>query len=324
MGPKLVYAIKAEDLTKRFGDLTAVDGISFEAEKGEVFGFLGPNGAGKTTTIRMLVGLTAPSDGTASVAGYDIHDDIVEVKRRVGVVPETSNLYDELTVYENLLFSSRLYHVPRDERADRIGDLLKTFNLDERRDTKFGRLSKGLKRRVVIAAALVHRPQIVFMDEPTSGLDVVSAISLRRHIRELSMEDTTVFLTTHYIEEADQLSDRVAIIVGGKIVTVDTPDKIKMSMRGAPVLEARLSQDLDESTVRELGFGGRVEVKGPYIRIEAEDLTEALESLLGYASHRGIQVMDLNTIQPSLEDAFVKLTGVSSEAMKIEKQGGRR
>jgi len=315
--------IVLHELTKYYDNLIAVDHVSLTVEEGEVFGFLGPNGAGKTTTIRMLVGLTTPSEGTAFVAGYNIKEDIVEVKRRVGVVPETSNLYDELSVWDNLLFSSRLYHVPRNERADRIRNLLETFNLQERRKTKFGKLSKGLKRRLVIAAALIHQPEIVFMDEPTSGLDVVSAISLRKLIRELRKEDITVFLTTHYIEEADQLSDRVAIIVEGKIVVVDTPENIKQSIGGAPVLEARLSQAPDESMIRGLEPAGRVEFKGNRVRIEAENLTEALESLARLASQRGIQVNDVNTLQPSLEEAFVGLTGVSPELMKIEKEGRR-
>jgi len=314
-------AIVLKELTKNYGSLTAVDHVSLNVEEGEVFGFLGPNGAGKTTTIRMLVGLTTPSEGSATVAGYDIKDDIVEVKRRVGVVPETSNLYDELSVWDNLLFSSRLYHVPKKERAERIRNLLETFNLEERRNTRFGKLSKGLRRRVVIAAALVHQPRIVFMDEPTSGLDVMSAISLRRLVRELRLEDTTVFLTTHYIEEADQLSDRVAIIVQGKIVIVDTPDNIKRSIRGASVLEARLSRVPDESMVREIE--GRVELKGNGVRIETESLTGTLESLVRLASQRGIQVTDLNTLQPSLEEAFVGLTGVSPELMRVEKEGRR-
>lgn len=316
-------AIVLQGLTKYYGSLLAVDHASLNIEEGEVFGFLGPNGAGKTTTIRMLVGLTTPSEGTASVAGYDIKKDIVEVKRRVGVVPETSNLYDELSVWDNLLFSSRLYHVPRNERADRISSLLETFNLKERQSTKFGKLSKGLKRRVVIAAALVHRPRIVFMDEPTSGLDVVSALSLRRLVRELRKEDTTVFLTTHYIEEADQLSDRVAIIVEGKIVVVDTPEKIKQSFRGVPILEACLSQVPDESMMHEMEPLGLVEFKRNRVRFEAENLTEALESLIRLASQRGIRVTDVNTLQPSLEEAFVALTGVSPDSMKIEKEGRR-
>jgi len=315
--------IVLKGLTKYYGNVLAVDHVSLNIGEGEVFGFLGPNGAGKTTTIRMLVGLTTPSEGTATVAGYDIRDEIVEVKRRVGVVPETSNLYDELSVWDNLLFSSRLYHVPKSERADRIHSLLEIFNIKERRNTKFGKLSKGLKRRVVIAAALVHQPRIVFMDEPTSGLDVVSAISLRKLIRELRMEDITVFLTTHYIEEADQLSDRVAIIVKGRIVTVDTPENIKQSIRGAPVLEAHLSQIPDESMIHELEKTGRADYTGNKLRIETEDLTRALESLLRSASQRGIQVMDINTLHPSLEEAFVGLTGVSPELMKIEKEGRR-
>lgn len=317
-------AIRVEGLTKYFNDILAVDHISFKVKRGEVFGFLGPNGAGKTTTIKMLVGLTTPSEGTAAVGGYDIRRSIVEVKRRVGVVPETSNLYDELSVWDNLLFSSRLYHVPRKERDERIEGLLETFNLRERRQTRFGKLSKGLKRRVVIAAALVHRPEIVFLDEPTAGLDVVSAHSLRRFIGELREEDTTVFLTTHYIEEANQLSDHIAILVKGKIVTVDTPDSIKDSVNGTPVIEAILSGEPDRSLTEELGGLGAVEFEGREIRIEVENVDEALGILLNLTSERGIHIEDVNTIRPSLEDAFVKLTGVSPDAMKTEKEGRRR
>ena len=315
--------IVINELTKYYGELVAVDHIDLNVRRGEVFGFLGPNGAGKTTTIRMLVGLTTPTEGTATVVGYDIKDDIVEVKKHVGVVPENSNLYDELSVWDNLLFSSRLYHVPKNERADSIRNLLDTFNLEERRNTKFGKLSKGLKRRVVIAAALVHQPQIVFMDEPTTGLDVVSALSLRRLIEELREEDTTVFLTTHYIEEADQLSDRIAIIVKGKIVTVDTPENIKQSVRGVPILEVLLSHEPDESTIKELEAIGSVEHKGPIARIEVQKVTEAIESLSRIATRTGIMIEEIATIRPSLEEAFVNLTGVSSEVMKVEKEGRR-
>jgi len=320
----LEFVIEALNLTKYYGDFCAVDHIGFNVEKGEVFGFLGPNGAGKTTTIRMLVGLTTPSEGTATVAGYDIREDIVEVKRRVGVVPETSNLYDELSVWDNLLFASRLYHVPRRERADRIKGLLETFHLCDRRDSKFGRLSKGLKRRLVIAAALVHQPKIIFMDEPTAGLDVVSALSLRKFIGDLRLEDTTVFLTTHYIEEADQLSDRIAIIVKGKIVTVDSPKNIKGSIRGIPIIEALFSSEPDMSMIGELRDLGEVDWKERRIRIISENVTEALESLIRLASERGIRIEDVNTLRPSLEDAFVRLTGVSPEVMKVEKERGRR
>jgi ABC-2 type transport system ATP-binding protein len=319
----LEHSIEVEDLTKYYGELLAVDHVSFKVRRGEVFGFLGPNGAGKTTTIKMLVGLTTPSGGTAAVGGYDIRDDIVEVKRRVGVVPESSNLYDELTVWENLLFASRLYHVPRGERPGRIEGLLETFHLEDRRDTRFGKLSKGLKRRVVIAAALVHEPEIVFMDEPTAGLDVISALSLRRFIGELRREETTVFLTTHYIEEADQLSDRVAILVRGRIVAVDAPESIKMSVRAVPKIEALLAREPEGSVVDDLRGLGRVELEGRRVRVEVEDVNEALGRLVGIASERGIEIMDVNTLRPSLEEAFVGLTGLAPEAMMVEKERGR-
>ncbi len=317
-------SIEVENLTKRYDDTLAVDHISFRVHRGEVFGFLGPNGAGKTTTLKMLTGLTTPSEGTARVAGFDILDDIVEVKRRVGLVPESSNLYDELTVWDNLLFTSQLYHVPRGKRGERIDELLEIFNIQERRNTKFGKLSRGLKRRVVIAAALVHRPEILIMDEPTSGLDVVSARALRRFIEEMRTEETTVILTTHYIEEADQLSDRIAIMVKGNIVTVDTPEKIKQSVRGTPVTEVLLSGDPDTPMIHELQDVGKVEYTDRMVRVETEDVQEAIEALIRLSSQRGMRIEEVNTLRPSLEDAFVELTGVSTEAMSAEKENRRR
>ena len=320
----MLTSIEVENLTKRYDDTLAVDHISFSVRRGEVFGFLGPNGAGKTTTMKMLTGLTAPTEGTASVAGFDILDDIVEVKRRVGLVPESSNLYDELTVWDNLLFASQLYHVPRGERGERIDALLETFNIQERRNTKFGKLSKGLKRRVVIAAALVHRPEVLIMDEPTSGLDVVSARSLRRFVEGLRTEETTVILTTHYIEEADQLSDRIAIMVKGNLVTVDTPEKIKQSVRGTPVTEALLSGDPDTTIIHDLEGFGKVESRDRMIRVETENVHKAIEALIRLSSQRSMRIEEINTLRPSLEDAFVKLTGVSTEAMSTEKENRRR
>lgn len=315
-------AIVVENLTKNYVDLMAVDHISFRVRRGEVYGFLGPNGAGKTTTIRMLVGLTTPSWGTATVAGFDIQDEIVEVKRRVGVVPETSNLYDELSVWDNLLFASRLYQVPRVERVERIRDILETFNLQERRETRFGKLSKGLKRRVTIAAALIHHPEILFMDEPTAGLDVMSALSLRNIIGELRREETTVFLTTHYIQEADQLCDRIGIIVEGKIVTIDTPENIKTTIGVTPVVDALLSREPDSSIIGALEEHGEVYHVDRRIKVVTDDVMVALESLLRVTSERGIRIEDVNTSRPSLEEAFVRLTGVSSNVMKLEKERG--
>ncbi len=219
--------IQVADLTKFYGEILAVDHINFEVEKGEVFGFLGPNGAGKTTTIRMLTGLSKPTDGEASILGFDINSQIVQIKKHIGVVPEISNLYDELTAFENLLFMAQLYGVPKSMRRQRAEDLLKTFRLHERKDSPFRTFSRGMKRALTVACALIHNPKVLFLDEPTVGLDVVAARSLRNLISNLRQQGITIFLTTHYLEEADLLCDRVAILVKGRILTIDTPLSLK-------------------------------------------------------------------------------------------------
>jgi ABC-2 type transport system ATP-binding protein len=316
-------AIEASGLTKYYNDFLAVDHISFNVEKGEIFGFLGPNGAGKTTTIRMLVGLTTPTEGTAIVNGYDIRKKIVEVKRHVGVVPEISNLYDELTVWQNLLFMSRLYHVPKKDRETQIGSLLKTFKLWDRRRFKFGRLSKGLKRRVTVAVALIHNPGIVFLDEPTTGLDVMSARSLRELLSQLKKTGITAFLTTHYIEEADHLCDRIAVIVKGKIVNIGTPENMK-SVVGTPVVEASFDSPIKPTMVGGLKAVGELRVDGCKVRILTRDVSKAIEALTVLSKEHEIKIDYVNTVRPSLEEAFVKLTGVASEVMKAEKERGGR
>jgi len=218
--------IEVSDLTKFYRNIPAVDHINFEVKRGEIFGFLGPNGAGKTTTIKMLTGLIQPTEGTATIQGKDIRTEIVEIKKTIGVVTEDSNLYDELSVWDNLQFVGQLYGVSQGDREKRIGELLKRFDLEPKREAKFATLSKGMKRKVTIAAALIHSPQVVFLDEPTTGLDVLSARVLRALIKELKGLGVTIFLTTHYIEEAEQLCDRVAILVNGAIKTVDTPENL--------------------------------------------------------------------------------------------------
>jgi len=219
--------IQTFNLTKLYGEIIAVDRVSFEVKKGEIFGFLGPNGAGKTTTIRMLTGLSRPTDGKASILGLDINSRIVEIKKYIGIVPEISNLYDELSAIDNLLFMAQLYGVPRRKRRERAEELLKTFRLHERKDSLFRTFSRGMKRALTIAAALIHNPKVLFLDEPTAGLDVVAARSLRNLISNLHQQGITIFLTTHYLEEADLLCDHVAILVKGKILTIDTPQVLK-------------------------------------------------------------------------------------------------
>lgn len=219
--------IQVSGLTKCYDGIIAVDHINFEVNKGETFGFLGPNGAGKTTTIRMLTGLSKPTEGDASILGFSIKTKITEIKKHIGVVPEISNLYDELSALDNLIFIAQLYGVPAHKRRERALELLKIFGLYERRDSLFRTFSRGMKRALTIAAALIHNPEILFLDEPTVGLDVVAARSLRNMIRNLHEQKITIFLTTHYLEEADLLCDRVAVIVKGKIAEIDTPQNLK-------------------------------------------------------------------------------------------------
>src|SRR4030065_230049 len=234
--------IQINDLTKSYGLTLAVDHISFDVKEGEIFGFLGPNGAGKTTTIRMIVGLTQPSSGTALVDGHDILKEPVECNKTIGLVPETSNLYGELTSLENLIYQAELYGVPKKERRSRSLQLLEEFALKEHQDKPFQKLSRGLKRRLTIAAALIHHPKILFLDEPTTGLDVMSARGLRKLILDSKKKGLTIFLTTHYIPEAESLCDRIAIIVQGKIRVVDTPENIRDQMKEAEVLEIGLDR----------------------------------------------------------------------------------
>jgi ABC-2 type transport system ATP-binding protein len=303
--------IQAQGLTKIYSagkaapPLRAVDGIDFSVHRGEVFGFLGPNGAGKTTTIRMLTGLARPSSGTARVMDLDLARQVTQIKKRIGVVPEASNLYDELTAQDNLIFSMQLYGVPRAERRPRAEALLERFRLNDKRDVPFAKLSRGMKRALTVAAALAHRPPLLFLDEPTTGLDVMSARSLRQMIARLRDEGVTIFLTTHYLEEAERLCDRIAIIVRGRIVAQDTVEALKAGVEQKSVVEVIL----------EASGGGR-EKK----RVECDDVEAAVRQSLADAA--GSRVLAVNTLRPSLEDVFVRLTGLSAEAMLAEK-GGR-
>jgi len=303
-------AIQVMGLTKVYqadkghAPVRAVDGISFTVREGEVFGFLGPNGAGKTTTIRMLTGLARPTSGNAQVMGFDLATDVTRIKKRIGVVPEMSNLYDELSAFDNLVFSMQLYGVPRAEWKPRAEALLARFRLAEKRDAPFAKLSRGMKRALTIAAALAHRPPLVFLDEPTTGLDVMSARSLRRMIAGLRDEGVTVFLTTHYLEEAERLCDRVAVIVKGRIVALDSVDGLKVGAQGKTAVEVTLAD-----------ASGRVESR----RVEGDDVAAATRAALAQANDR--RVLAINTVRPTLEDVFVKLTGLSAEVMLAEKGG---
>jgi ABC-2 type transport system ATP-binding protein len=319
-------AIEAKNLTKNYGEINAVNNINFDVKEGEIFGFLGPNGAGKTTTIRMLTGLSRPTAGTARVLGYDIESEIVEAKKHIGVVPEISNLYDELSAFKNLLFMAQLYGIPCSQRKARAEELLKTFGLYERKDHLFGTFSRGMKRALTIAAALIHSPKLLFLDEPTVGLDVVAARSLRNLISDFRRQGVTIFLTTHYLEEADLLCNRIAILVKGKILKIDTPEMLKAVAEEEPIIEIsfekmtpktleELSERLPELKILATGHNT--------VRIFGGIPAHVLENVLQYAKEKGVGIDEVNSIKPSLEDAFIKITGLGPTIMAIEKGGGK-
>jgi ABC-2 type transport system ATP-binding protein len=318
-------AVRVSNLTKCFGDVLAVDHADFEVYQGEFFGLLGPNGAGKTTTIRMLTGQTKPTSGSAVVAAFNVTKQPIKAKEHVGVVPEVSNLYDEMSARDNLIFAAQLYDVPKNDRDKRAKELLELFGLYERQNDHVGIFSRGMKRRLTIAAALIHKPTILFLDEPTTGLDVQSARMIRNLIKELNEEGTTVFLTTHYIEEADQLCQRVAIINQGKIIAVDNPEKLKASMEKHQIIEISFSpaQNLNDK-LRSLKRVSSVSRFGDKFRIHAEDASEVVPLLIDFGRENNLRIMSINTLKPSLEDAFIKITGLSPEAMAAEKEQVRK
>ena len=313
--------IQVKDLTKFYGNNIAVDHISFDVKEGEVFGILGPNGAGKTTTIRIMVGLTQPSSGTAWIDGHDILKEPVEVKKTIGLVPETSNLYGELTALENLVYQAELFGVQRKERRVQSIKLLEEFGLKEHQEKPFQALSRGLKRRLTIAAALIHNPKILFLDEPTTGLDVMSARGLRKLILDSKKKGLTIFLTTHYIPEAESLCDRIAVIVKGKIRVIDTPESIKAQVKEMEILEIgldRITEDLKNKLLFMEGIE-KILISENRVRFHTKMLDQITHPVIKVIEEQGAKIETINTLSPTLEDAFVKITGLDSELMKIDK-----
>jgi ABC-2 type transport system ATP-binding protein len=313
--------IRVNELSKSYGPTLAVDHVSFEVKEGEVFGFLGPNGAGKTTTIRMMVGLTQPSAGTALINGYDVLKEPVEVKQTIGLVPETSNLYGELTSLQNLIYQAELYGVPKKERRIRAIQLLEEFGLKEHEEKPFQKLSRGLKRRLTIATALIHHPKILFLDEPTTGLDVMSARGLRKLILDSKKKGLTIFLTTHYIPEAESLCDRIAIIVKGKIRIIDTPENIRSQAKDIEILEVGLEWVPDDLKNKFLSLGGieKILIDENRIHFHAKKLDQVISPIMKSLEEHGAKIESIKTLNPTLEDAFIRLTDLDSELMKIDK-----
>ena len=317
-------AVITDNLVKNYGSLKALDGINLQVDKGSIYGLLGPNGAGKTTTIRILTGLTKPSSGKATVLEYDISNDLVKAKQLIGVVPDRSNVYDELSAFQNLIFTAQLYNVPRAERKPRALELLRSYGLSDRADSKVNVFSHGMRRRLTIACALIHKPSLLFLDEPTTGLDVQSARQLRSIIKTLSKEGVTVFLTTHYIEEADQLCDKVAMINHGKIAAVDTPENLKASITGSVVTEVAFSGEPMLEDLCELpGVFEVYKVKDRF-RLTSGNNFDLVGAIVDYSREKGFNILSINTLKPTLEDAFLRITGstpIPDDEMKT--RGGK-
>jgi ABC-2 type transport system ATP-binding protein len=301
-------AIHASDLTKIFGRSTAVDHVSFEVHEGEIFGFLGPNGAGKTTTTRMLTGVIPPDAGTATILGHDIRAEPVLAKQGFGVVPETSNAYTDLSAWQNLMLMGELYGLPRARAEQRSSDLLGIVGLLERKDQKVQAYSKGMKQRLILAMALIHEPELLFLDEPTSGLDVQSTQMILSMLRDLNRAGTTIFLTTHNMEEANRLCHRVAIIRGGKLVAIDAPEKLKAAIDRVHRIEVSFDREVPESALSGLPGVNGASRTGDKWQITAGNRDIVIRSLVNFSQQNGAAIVTLNTLAPSLDDAFLRLT----------------
>ncbi|MEJ6950360.1 ABC transporter ATP-binding protein [Natronospora cellulosivora (SeqCode)] len=322
--------IEVINLSKKYGEFTAVDKINFQIDKGEIFGFLGPNGAGKTTTINILTGLAKITSGEVKINKIDCKKDIRKAQKYIGVVASESNLYPELNGFENLSFAASLYGLRKAEREKRARDLLEKFDL-----LKFGRLpfsaySKGMKRKLTIAAGIIHKPDILFLDEPTTGIDVASARQIRKLILDLNSNGTTIFLTTHYIEEAERLCDRIAFIVAGKIKHIDHTEILINNAQKDNIIEFTVNRtrELEKKIIKDAIINKLANYKVSFlenkIRIHTPGISK-LKVFIDIFNDLKFEVYEAKLIKPSLEDIFVDITGIGLAEMKNEssKKGGK-
>ncbi len=306
-------AIQVIDIVKRFGNFTAVDGVSFEVAEGEIFGLLGPNGAGKSTLIRMMTTLLDITDGTAIIEGADVRKDPNRARRSMGVIPQAMTSDGDLTVWENLSIYSKLYGIPAADREKSIDELLELVDLNQWRNAPARNLSGGMRRRLEIARGLVHRPRIFFLDEPTTGLDPVSRVAVWEMITSIKQKrNLTVLITTHYMDEADRLCDRIAIVDHGKLVALDTPRALKSSIPGSSVIEAQFLNAPAgwQQTLEKLTSVQSVQSEGADMyRILTDDGSLTTTELVETAVRSNATVKALTVQSTTLDDVFVHYTG---------------
>jgi len=299
-------AIEVRDLTKNYGEITAVNHINFKVRKGEIFGFLGPNGAGKTTTIRILTGVIRPDDGTATIMGYNILKESLKAKQTISVVPEMANAYIDLTAWQNIMLIGELYGVKKG-RQEKANHLLKEFQLYERRNHLARGFSKGMKQKLILCMALLTEPQVLFLDEPTGGLDVESARLIRDIVRQYNRDGTTVFLSTHNMEEANKLCDRIAIINYGRIAAIDSPENLRMESSSLKSVEASFDKSVSASELSKVLHVTQAKKIGDKVRLYTDEPHSVIDSLIDYARSKNLTIVSLNTLAPTLEDVFIKL-----------------
>lgn len=310
----ILPALEIRDLRKTFGKFTAVDGLSLTILQGEIFGLLGPNGSGKTTTINMISGLSKPTGGEIKVLGYDVRRDIRQIRQILGAVPQETALYEELSAWTNLNFHADLFGIPRKEKKERITNVLKLVQLLDRKDSRVGTFSGGMKRRLALGRALLHEPQLVYLDEPTLGVDVQARRAIWDYILNLREQGKTVLITTNYLEEAQALCDRLAIIDHGKLVALDTPQQLKQ-LYGAQVVDLEIAGPCEQvEQIRALPGVKDVSITsvpdGCRLQVITEGGNHLVPQIINLASKEAA-LRDISVRDPNLDEIFLHLTGAS-------------
>ncbi len=312
--------IRAIDLTKEFGQRRAIDHLNFDAQKGEILGFLGPNGAGKTTTMRVLTGFIPPTDGKAEVGGFDVVEHSLDVRRLVGYLPETVPLYPDMTIFAYLKFMADLRKVPHAE--DRVDEVLEMVHLEERSEGYIGNLSKGMRQRVGLAQALIHRPEVLILDEPTIGLDPAQIIEVRNLIREIGKE-RTVLLSTHILSEAQQVCNRVLIINRGKIVAEDTPERLQSRLAGAQKVVLKIRGEADDAIPVIKGIPGVLDVvtrPDGSVEFDMEPGADKRADVARAVIQAGLDLLEMRAASLTLEEIFLQLTREEPDVPELEDQ----
>lgn len=308
----MLYSIETRSLSKSFGTVNAVDDISFAVKSGEIFGFLGPNGAGKSTTIMILTTLLKPTSGQALVSGFDVVTQAKQVRQSIGYVQQESTVDEYLTGRENLLLQARLNHIPKDQINKRIDDVLELIELSDKQNDPVVTYSGGMRKRLDIAGGLLHRPQVLFLDEPTVGLDIQTRRKIWEYIKKIHKEfEMTIFLTTHYMEEADQLCDRIGIIDHGKIQVIDTPENMKNAMGNEVISLAFENGDSEDflSQLRQIDLIKKINEDNNKLTIFASKGTEVIPQIFQISSDLQIKIISISLTQPTLDDVFISYTG---------------